>query len=372
MKIGIVNHYFFYGSCQALYDFLKKNKKIEVIYIEFPLDISKEHKKSKTNIFDNIKKIKEYSLHTNSFFLNYIIDIFSNIFFHIKYFKSFDIVISSNPLNCFISLLLKKIIKLDKVIYFSIDYSNNRFNRNKILNYIYNKLDKFCYKKSDENWDISTEMLKNRIKDHKFNNIKMYYDKMKYTPVGVWKTRKKTYFHKNVLKLIFVGHLIERGGVFDLLKYLNKTNETQFEINILGGGDNYKNLKEIVSKHKHSKRIFLKGWVGPDEMRNYISDADFGLALYQNCNHNKNCFPTKIIEYITQSTPVITTNYNFLSKKIIEKEIGFKANNQFEFNTLISNLIKKKEKILPNLIKNTYAYSENFEWEKIFKKTLNM
>ena len=59
-------------------------------------------------------------------------------------------------------------------------------------------------------------------------------------------------------------------------------------------------------------------------------------------------------------------------KKIIEKEIGFKANNQFEFNTLISNLIKRKEKILPNLFKNTYAYSENFKWEKIFKKTLNM
>ena len=110
-KIILVTHVLSDGPAQ---NFLKYclNNNFEIAYIEHPLTVNKRIQSSRFKIFNGKKIIFEKSLSK------------------IKYFnKKNDYYIGFNCLNTLSGIILKKYLKfpIDKVIFFSVDYSPKRY-----------------------------------------------------------------------------------------------------------------------------------------------------------------------------------------------------------------------------------------------------
>jgi hypothetical protein len=370
IRIGIVSHYFFYGSCQALYDFLK-NRVDKLVFIEFPLDITKGFLKKpiKVSIPNNI--IKNYYFYSKILVLNYLIHFFVCFYLQFYNFKKFDHIISCNPINCFVTIILKKIISLKKISYFSIDYSSERFGKNNyLLNLIYIYLDYFCYRFSDENWDISPTMLNGRLKNFPDMNLSFYKKKLKIIPVGTWNRVIVKRFSKDKLKLIFIGHFIERGGIFKIINYLSYIDKNKYKVTLVGGGDNFSLVNKIILKKKLNNNVKVINWVNNKIMRKYLANADIGLALYEDIEHNYNCNPTKIIEYISNGIPIMTTSVNYLSKHLIKNKCAIQVDSLTDFKNKF-DFLNQNRKELDAFSRKAILISKEYSWDSIFAKAMN-
>ena len=85
----------------------------------------------------------------------------SEYFKTVKYFKDqkqqINVYIGIDPLNALSAIRLKKSGIVNRVVFYTADYSPKRFN-NVILNFLYHSIDKYCVKHADEVWSVSTRI----------------------------------------------------------------------------------------------------------------------------------------------------------------------------------------------------------------------
>lgn len=367
IKYGIITHYYFYGSCQALYDFLKNKNNVSMV--EIPLDFDEKFLKKEILVSQEKTKKKFKIISVRNKILNYFIQFYYSFYFQTKYFKKIDHVISCNPFNCIITIILKRFLSIKKISYFSIDYSAKRFDYH-LLNKIYLYLDLLCYYFSDENWDISPKMYSGRIKNFSQLNKLKIKKKIKIVPVGIWKNEIKKINNKKKINFAYIGDINERSGSYDILNYLKMINKSKFRFFYVGDGEIKNKIKKKIKKLKLEKNIFFIDWVNQKKLLKILSNIDFGFAPYRNLEHNKNMFPTKIITFLSKSIPVFTTDHNFFCKKIIDVKAGIKlSKNNFKKNfDKIRVDIEYKRK----LSNNAFKLSEDYKWQKIFKEALNI
>lgn len=172
--------------------------------------------------------------------------------------------------------------------------------------------------------------------------IKNYYV---YNPIDIdFENAFKKYLHnyKND-SLIFIGHIMKRKGVFDILNAVEKNKDIY--IDIVGSGENnylefnqFKN--EIVSKELID-RISILGIVTGEKKIKLFQDA--GILILPSYVEN---FPLVIIEAACAGLPIIATrigalpdlfthNKNILfidagDVKQLEKSINYLIKNQYE------------------------------------------
>jgi len=128
-SVVIATHVFSPGTSQALRDYLLREGK-DVLFIGHPL-------------FGNV--------------FTWTLGAFDTIGQVVKANKKFDLYVGSNNLNAFVGIILRKIRLVKKVIFFTPDYSRQRF-KNKLLNNFYRWLDYYCLKNADLVWNSSTVM----------------------------------------------------------------------------------------------------------------------------------------------------------------------------------------------------------------------
>ena len=371
MYFGVITHYFVYGSCQALFDYLNIIKEKSVM-IEIPLSLNKDF--DKICITNENGKENFNVLFTKINSLNYVFQFFYSFYFQLKLFEKCNVIISCNPLNCFPTLLIKKIFrKKYKVIYFSIDYSSNRFS-NKLINLIYQFFDKYCYKNSSYNWDISPTMISKKINRYKSKKeVSQIKNKTMIVPVGIWSPyneNKKKMINKNKIRFIYIGHFLKRNGIYDIIDCLTSIEKKiNFEMVYIGGGDETPNLVKKISDSNLKNKVKIISWVEKSDIYKYIHNSDFSFALYQKCEETYFCNPTKIIDYISCGTPVITTKNNFMGNIVEESKSGIILENHDEF---LKKIIFLSNKNTYNLYsENSYKLSNKYKWNTIFKNALS-
>ena len=109
--------------------------------------------------------------------------------------------------------MLRSLKKVNKTIFWAIDFvPEDRF-QNAIKNKIYHWINIEGYKKSDEMWDLSSRMVEAR---KHFLDINLTdYNVHKVVPYGVWhdKIKKYNYDKCEQTTLVFMGHLLKSQGV---------------------------------------------------------------------------------------------------------------------------------------------------------------
>ncbi|RJQ37765.1 glycosyltransferase [Candidatus Microgenomates bacterium] len=382
-KVVIVFHEATTGLAYDLRDYLLKNGVEKLLFISHPLLYLKENFK-KTSRYEFYKKGKLIKTH-NAFhwalpemFL-YIKDCFYSIFWCLKMGGNFDYYFGIGNLNAFSGYVLKLFGKVDKVIYYVIDYVPERFN-NGLVNSIYHRIEKICAEKSNWTWNLSPRMIEGRSKKwgKSFPNQMV-------VPHGVNFNRIKrlriTEINKN--EILYMGTLLEKQGIQLVIQALTivKKKIPEIKLTIIGKGPYERELKKLVDKLGVQNHVEFLGYIEDHKsVENRIAKAAITIALYDKKRDQFTYYadPGKIKNYLGAGIPVIMTDIPYVAKQVEKAKCGFIISyNKLDLAKL---LIKYFTDI--NLMKtyrqNAVTFAKNYDWDLVFdrgfgelKKTLS-
>ncbi|MFH1896445.1 MAG: glycosyltransferase [bacterium] len=296
--------------------------------------------------------------------LSYLTHFAKNIIAAYQTKGKIDTFIGIDNLNALSGVVLKKLGKVKKVIYYVIDYTPVRF-QNPLLNTIYHLIERLAAKNADYIWNIS-----NRIQAvHAKQGVAK--EKNLVVPVGVFPERfakvSKSKVNRN--RVVILSHLTRDKGIqlaIEAMKELVKK-QPQLELHIIGSGPYEKELK-AKSKEQKSNIKFL-GHMQPNEFIPYMSKCGVALAPYLDNPYSITyyCDPTKVKEYLAAGLPVITTNVPWIAKEVAKKPLGIVINyNQQELIAAVEKLTAD-DQFWQTCRQNAYNFMKDLTWEKIYQ-----
>lgn len=378
-KIIIVTHESIpVGPAHEFKNILLKDSVQKIIFITHPLFNMKEFykKSSKYEIYNHGKKIAGKSaLHwILPDPLLYLKDFIYTLKWCLSGKDTYDLYLGLDPLNALAGLTLKKLGRVKKVAYYTIDYTDKRF-RNKTLNYIYHLIDKLSVKFADETWNVSETMVSAR---EKYNNMnRKIYNRQYTVPIGIYFNRPKVKeFNKiDKNKLMYTGSLRPIMGVDLIIKSMPiiVKRMPDIKLEIIGGGPEEQNLKDMTSKLKLERYVSFHGWVKDrNKLEQLLSDGAIGLAPFNpKIAHDevKNADPAKVKDYMLLGMPVITTKEVSYYKEIEKYKCGIIINyNIDDFSNAVFSLLENKS--LEENRKNARDFVKKFDYETMLYENL--
>lgn len=372
IKICIITHTFATGPGQELETYLRGKVK-ELIFIGHPLPFCKDLKsvfKKYNRQGDLISEKNGFDCRLPDFFL-YLENVFYT-FYWLLFTPKADLTVSINGLNAFCGIILKKLGKTKKVVFYTIDFVPHRF-PNCILNKIYHLIDNYSVRHCDLVWNLSPVMVLEREKK---GVEKIYREKQITVPIGTDLNVERLPFEKiNRYEIAFMGHLREGQGVeflIDLLPEIIKK-IPQVKLVLIGTGPLEEKLKSQVKKAGIESRVEFTGFIKDNrEMQNRLAKCAIAVAPYVDDakNFTRYTDPGKPKAYLASGLPVIITDIVQVAKEIQKTKCGYAVNfEKDEFVKSIVMLLENKEK-LKLYRENAVEFAKKYEWNKVFKKAL--
>ena len=373
-KIVIATHELIYGVPQSLRDYLIKRKASHLLFIGLPF---LDSRKASLVLYKEGQKIDEKISFRNRSLgvLDYFADFFQVILWVLTKSGTHDLFIGVDNLNCSAGLFLKKIGKVKKVVFYTMDFVPLRF-ENRLLNCIYHEIEAICVKKADEVWNVSPRMAKGR---EKYLGIPEKKYPQRFVPVGIWNDRIKKRPFEQIEKnqILFVGHLsTEKQGVQIVLEALTLVKQEIKEIKflIVGGGLYGDFLKNRVKELDLDKNVVFTGWIKDREkLDQMISESAIAVATYKpekKILRNFTYFadPYKLKDYLGAGLPVVLTDISYNAKEIAEKECGIIV--KYEVNEIARAIIRliSNQETLKKYRLNALNYARKLDWMNVYDK----
>jgi glycosyltransferase involved in cell wall biosynthesis len=376
-RVIIVAHYLLYGAAHALRDYLISQNIEKLLCVFLPLATQRntsliEYKKSKINKM-KVGGKKDYNRSLNLGPLDYLIDIFQTFWF-VYSKEKYQVYFGFDCLNCLTGLFLKKIKKVDRVIFYSIDFVPIRFT-NSLLNYIYHQIEIYCVKHADEVWNVSPRIATGR---EKFLHVSAKKYKQTVVPIGVWNDRvvKRDLRDSNKHQLLFMGHILEKQGVQKVLEALPLVIKKipDVHLTIVGDGEYAAILRDMVRDLALEKHITFTGWIKKREViDDMISESAVAIATYkpekkQLYNFTYYADPTKLKDYLSAGLPIILTDISYNAQEIAKRKCGILV--EYKQKDIADAILRilKDEKILKDYRNNALSYAQEFDWNTIFAR----
>lgn len=266
-----------------------------------------------------------------------------------------------------IVLLIAKFIFGKKIIYhshaseFHVFYQNGNYFTKKFIHFFISRLDLIICLSSQ--WKVFFE------ENFKFEKIVILENIVE--PADTLNREKST----GNVKLLFLGEIGDRKGIFDLVEVLKK-NRNFFKDKIhlvIGGNGDVKRLIKFIEKNNLQSLITYKGWVSGAKKHMLLLNCD----LYILPSYNEG-LPISILEAMSYSLPVISTDVGGISEVIHNEVNGFlitpgdKAALNHKLKKIIENpdLIKKMGYQSQPIIAPYYSKSVIPKLELIYKEIL--
>lgn len=295
-------------------------------------------------------------------------DFISVLTIGIKEEDPYDFLIGLESINTIAGICLKKLGKVKKVIYRVSDYSPDRY-KNRLFNFFYLLLDRFCARHADYIWDVSPAMQPARVKAG-LNSRKSAPHFV--VPNGLFKEQVS---HLPVEKripysFVYMGTLHYVNGP-DLAIEIMPEVKKKFpgaKLHIIGGGEvNMKRIKKLVKDLKVSDSVIFHGFVVDNiEMARLVEKCYIALAPYRAEDKSFRWYAdaTKIRQYLGSGLPVVTTQVPPLGKIIAAKGAGLVTTDTKEqFGKAVMKLLSDK-KLYLSMTKKAIELSRENTWEK--------
>jgi glycosyltransferase involved in cell wall biosynthesis len=243
-----------------------------------------------------------------------------------------DIIISSvSHLNLYISLIkfllknkIKVILRESNFLSYNLKYQSNSFIMRFLYKFFYNSCDK-CLVFSKKH---KIDLIKNtNIQENKVKIVANPIEFKRIKALSLKNIKKnKRYFKKNNQNFLIMGSLSHQKGIDIILRSL-KYCKSEFNINIVGEGSEYSNLKYIVNRDNLDKKInFLPFQENPFSIIRQ-SDALISPSRFEGMSN-------VILETLALDKPILYFNNNGASTDLLKK-----TNNNFMLKSKNPNYI---------------------------------
>ncbi len=177
---------------------------------------------------------------------------------------------------------------------------------------------------------------------------------------------KKESFNK-CRKILFMGALIKRKGVLDLLKatmlVYNKGFDN-FKLLIAGSGEEEKLLKQYVEENGLSRNVEFLGWISFEKKEEILKTTD----LFVLPSYNEG-LPIAILEAMAYGIPIISTNVGSINEAVKDGVNGFLINpgNIEQLSERIIELIANEELLHFQSKESIRIVEEKFSDKRFFE-----
>jgi glycosyltransferase involved in cell wall biosynthesis len=300
-------------------------------------------------VYESSKVVREEQLKVISKIsvLRYISEIFLTYQHFAKQKNSKEIVfIGADPLNAVSGVLLKKMGKISKAIFYTVDYTKTRFG-NKILNWCYQQIDQHCIKNADEVWNVSSRIYALRKKLGVPAKKNLYIPNMPSEDYKAYLQNKRERF--TLITLGILGEQLDFSNLFKAMKSL-EAKFPELKLKIAGDGPKRDELEAEAKELGLSKKVDFLGYISHDQALEAISKSGVGLALYNgNWSFNYYGDSMKCREFFCFGLPVMTTDTHSTADDIRENKTG----------EVVAMDAKAYEKALIQIFSNYETLSKN-------------
>ncbi|OAI30333.1 glycosyltransferase family 4 protein [Methylomonas koyamae] len=179
------------------------------------------------------------------------------------------------------------------------------------------------------------------------------------------------------LILLFVGRLVEKKGVVDLLKaytLLSEILREQTELWIIGDGTERKKLETLAMGIQTANPIRFWGRIPNQQLPEYYAAADIFIApSITDKQGDTEGQGVMLLEAMASRLPIITTNVGGISSVIAHGETGLLINpgKPSEIVAAIEQLLNDK-KLRETLGKKAFKAAQDYDWLTISDKFINL
>lgn len=375
-SVAIVHHTATWTSLveEELLSFLK-DKADSIVYLTHSFKNTRDNLplNTRVDVYEQGKPIKttigpKAFGHEVFFFIK---DVLFTVFYFLFWQKRIDVYFGVDNLNAFSGIVLKKLGKVGKVIYYVIDYVPIRF-KNPILNKIYHFLDFYAVKNCDQTWNLSGEMARARLND---GLPEKYLAKQITVPIGCHpqKLKKVKLSPGEEKRMAFLGSLSQEQGIKLLIESMPLVVQKipKIKLVVIGSGPLFKDLKKRVRELKIESFVEFKGFIKDNrEVDKILASCHLGLAPYilEETSFKHFTDPGKIKTYLGAGLPVVMTNISHMARVVAKNGAGVVvSDNQEELASAIERIFSD-EVFYQKLCQNARMLAQEYDWKKIFDK----
>lgn len=359
-----------FGPGDAFYEFLRKKKTKFFIFLRYGL--YDQPYKARMGFFKKGKMVREdFGIMTTSIKtpVRYIFEVFYSVFIALRSRIIFDVWVGCNGLNTVPGIFLKKLGRVRKVIFYTIDYVPTRFPQ-KILNGIYHRIDRFCLKNSDQVWNNS-EVVRQIRKKQGVDD-----DKNLRVPHGADLSQiiipPKNLINRN--QMVVVGNITQALKFEMMIKSLKKVIEKnkKAQIVLIGTGQSEKEIKFLVKKDHLENHFMFLGRLDHPTLLKELPKFGIGLAIYGNTyDWNLYADSLKVKEYLACGLPVIISGVPATQAEVKKSKAVYIIDiDQNQLTKAMLKLLTDKN-LYEEYKNNALSFRQNLDWNKIYNKALS-
>jgi len=276
--------------------------------------------------------------------------------------------IGIDPLNAVIGILLKPIISLPRVVFYTADYARARFS-NPALNWLYHSLDYFARTYSSVTWCVSTRMMTLRKKQNIPGSKLVFVPNAPLYTAAMHKTTPAKY-----TDIVIVSGLredyIDFAMAFEAIKYVSKK-IPHVRLVIVGSGDDEQILRKKVRDMNMQTHVLFTGKKSHADVYAILKKSTIGLALYRTTSpwtYYGDSMKTR--EYLSVGLPVIITDTCSTADDIKKEHVGVVIpESEKHLGRILASLLKNN-KLLNTYRKNALLYSKKTNIRNIIEREI--
>jgi glycosyltransferase involved in cell wall biosynthesis len=311
-----------------------------------------------------------FTLTVGFYFLSFLKNFFTA---YRKLDTKFDLFIGIQTWSTFLGVLLKKMGKVDRVIYYSIDYykPSSRFG-SKIESFVFRHLDRFCCRNADMIWDLAPHFRQDRKNDFGAD----YGDKEIYVPLTYSESLLMNRDLKDIERhsLGFVGTLEGGQGWEVLIKSIPFVKKAfpDFKVHIYGDGSYKPSIIAMIKESAAEDDVVMHGFIKDEnELLERLSKHAAGVAPFQpHRAEYAGLDAGKPKLYALVGLPIIMTHTDYIASEFDKYKNGraFRYDPQSLAETIIE--VIEDDKALLEYKRRASEFARRFTSEQVFPPAL--
>jgi len=245
--------------------------------------------------------------------------------------KKYDVCIGEGYNRAIAGIIIKKILKTEKVVYWAIDwFPRQSLKKVKLLTYMANSvffphLDKFCCKNSDHIWNFSQRIVNAR---NAYWNGAFELEHKQFVVCPPLINRNIKPIKTSKIYIGFIGLLKKNQGVeliIDAMAELKKEGINIY-LDIIGTSSYENELKKYSEKKGLLSNVTFHGYISSTDKQIYkiVGRWRCAFALYEGGkeNHSFYAWPSKVAFYLECGIPIIMTNVPSIAEDVYRENLG--------------------------------------------------
>lgn len=353
-----------------------KGKAASILYIRHPFPDASQIPLNTTMVEygpdgNVIREMTAPAVHGNAL-LFYLKDLILSLYYVFRGGRKYDLYIGSDNLNSLAGIILRMLGRVRSVVFYVIDFTPVRF-QGKLMNAVYQAINKICCYHADVIWNVSPAMISGR---EKIGIRRSLSAPQLVVPLGcdVKRIQQFAAAKRDSHALVYFGALREEHGPGLVLEVLPAILREIPDARVVFAGDGKmrESLETRARELGIADRVQFTGFISSDEdVYRILSGCGLALATYppDDATYKRYCDPGKVKIYLACGLPVLITDVPAVAGEIVERGAGAIVDYDAESLTeaVIRILMNPAEQAC--MSKNALNLAAEYDWDAIWERT---